>query len=151
MKRNIIFYGIPLLLAIIIFLLIRTFNPFAYSFNEITLDDYIKINEEKDGTYFIYVYNDDLDEGEVYTNIIKTVMEDKKTKVYSLDYQKIESDKNTKKFIEANEYTKTISENNEGYMIPMVLIIENGKVKASIMGTTEEKDFSDFVKINEVK
>lgn len=151
MKKNIIFYGIPLVLAIIIFVLIRTFNPFAYSFNEISLDDYIKINEEKKGTYFIYVYTNDEEEGEVYTNIIKSVMEDKNTEVYALDYQKIESDKNTKKFIEANEYTKTISENNEGYTVPMVIILEDGKVKSSIMGAVEEKDFSDFVKLNEVK
>lgn len=149
MKKKILVYGVPVVVALILFLLIRIFNPFGYKFNEIGLDEYEKLNEGK-GTELIYVYNDKEDSGKVYSDIVKSVMEKKKTKVFALDYNKL-NDEDIKKFIDASTYTKTLADSDEGYTIPMILYLDNGKIKASIMGTCEKSDFEKFIKDSDVK
>ena len=149
MKKTILLYGVPVVVAVLLFLLIRIFNPFGYKFNEIGLEEYEKLNKEKT-TEIVYIYDDKEDSGQVYSDIIKSVMEDKKTKVFALDYNNLKEN-DIKKFINANDYTKTLADSEEGYLIPMVLYLEDGKVKASIMGTCEKKDFEKFIKDNGVK
>ena len=149
MKKSILLYGVPVVVALILFLLIRMFDPFGYKFEEIGLDKYEQLNKSK-GTEIVYIYDEKEDSGKVYSDIIKSVMEKQKTKLFALDYNSLKEE-DIKKFINANSYTKTLADSEEGFLVPMVIYLKDGKVKASIMGTCEKKDFEKFIKDNGVR
>lgn len=150
MKKALVYGGITLVVVIIIVVLIKIFNPFGYRFNEMTLDEYVNYNRDN-GPVLLYVYDESKEGAKEYSDIIRTALENKETPTYALNYEKITSDAEKEKFKNANVLTITLKDDVLNNSIPMLILVENGKIKTSIGGIYTQKEFDKFVKENKIK
>lgn len=149
MKKNILFIGVPILLAIAVFVFIKIDNPFAYKFTDIDVNTFVKLNSSKTQK-MIYIKDESFKEGKVYTNVIKTVFKGSKKKIYQLDYNKLtDEEKNT--FISANSTILESSKSAAGFTTPMFIVINTDGTSTIQMGVFEKNDFEQFVKDNKLK
>ena len=107
--------------------------------SEITLDDYLEIIENKE-TKVIYIdSNDDMSAN--YKKSLKKTLSDLDKKVYYLDTTKFASkDAKVLKFMNASSKTK------DGYTVPMIVYIKNGKIADSTIGYIDDLTIKTFIK-----
>jgi hypothetical protein len=107
--------------------------------SEITLDDYLEIIENKE-TKVVYIdSNDDMSAN--YKKSLKKTLSDLDKKVYYLDTTKFASkDAKVLKFMNASSKTK------DGYTVPMIVYIKNGKIADSTIGYIDDLTIKTFIK-----
>jgi hypothetical protein len=107
--------------------------------SEITLDDYLEIIENKE-TKVVYIdSNDDMSAN--YKKSLKKTLSDIDKKVYYLDTTKFASkDAKVLKFMNASSKTK------DGYTVPMIVYIKNGKIADSTIGYIDDLTIKTFIK-----
>lgn len=143
MKRYLKLIGIPLLIALIIFVFIRFVWLKDFNFIDMTVDEYVAFyNSNQEG--MIYVTKEDAIKKEEFEEVIGKNFYNKKTKVYKLDLTNVSGDEE-QKFIDANEFT------NDEFIIPMFLYVKNGVVVDSIDGYAPDYIMESFVVNNNVE
>lgn len=143
MKRYFKLIGIPFLVAVAIFLLIRFVWMPEFKFKDMTVDEYVSFYNSSDEG-IIYVTKDDAIMKEEFEEVIGTYFHDKKIDVYKLDLTEVSGD-DEQKFIDANEFT------DDEFVIPMLVYIKDGKVEDAILGYVPDYKMEEFVSNNNIE
>lgn len=146
MKKLII---IAIVVVLILFGIFKLFDKSKYQFEQINLNQYEKLNHEKE-TVLLYVYDKNQKDVLKYTEIIKTNLTDKKIKTYALDYSNFNENEKTK-MKNANEATKNLDIEQYKTALPMLVLMKNGMVIGSINGVYTNKEIKEFIERNKVK
>ena len=149
MRKTIVYAVIALVIILIGFGVVKIFDIGGYKFNKIDLTEYVNLNKST-GKHLIYVYDDSTKENKEYTKVVKEVMAGKDTKVNALDYAKLTTNEDKEKVKSANFYINQ-SLKDDNITVPMIIYIEDGKMRGGFMGTTEKANVEKFVKDNGIK
>lgn len=130
------------LCAVVIFMLVVTGCGNSKSknyLNEITLDDYLEmLSENKEG--IIYIDSND-DVSASLKKSLKNILAEDKIEIYYLDTTKFASkDEEVERFMNASEVTK------DGYSVPMLVYVKDGKIKNHQIGYNNDSSIKTFIK-----
>ena len=143
MKRYIKLIGLPFLIAVVIFLLIRLVWLKGFTFTNMGVDEYVEFyNSNREG--IIYVTKEDAVMKKEFETVISNNFENKKIKVYKLDLTNVSGDEE-QKFIDASAFAE-----NE-YTIPMLLYIKDGNIVASIQGYVPDYKVQELITNNNIE
>ncbi|MEI3530244.1 MAG: hypothetical protein V8Q75_04115 [Bacilli bacterium] len=109
---------------------------------EISLDNYKEAVKNKDKT-LIYVDNSKESTYKSFRETVESVMAAKDMEMKFLDLDKVKND-DIIVFMEQLDITK------DTYMVPLLLVVENGKVVDSNQGILTEIEFQDFLSRNSI-
>lgn len=106
--------------------------------NEITLDEYLEmISDNKTGVIYIDS-NDDVSAS--LKKSLKNILTEEKVEIYYLDTTKFSSkDEEVIKFMNASDVTK------DGYSVPMLVYVKNGKIKEYQIGYNNDNSIKTFI------
>lgn len=106
--------------------------------NEITLDEYLEmISDNKTGAIYIDS-NDDVSAS--LKKSLKNILTEEKVEIYYLDTTKFSSkDEEVIKFMNASDVTK------DGYSVPMLVYVKNGKIKEYQIGYNNDNSIKTFI------
>lgn len=149
-ERILIMLSIGFIIAFLIFALLRygigignnDFLPTESSIVEITLEQYeidVKSIEKK----LIYVDDSSQENYESFKGVVDTTISNREIKVDFLDLNKL-NDEELMNFMSAVSITK------ESYIVPLLLVVENGKVVDSSQGVLTDIELQDFLSRNSV-
>lgn len=130
MKKNIFMYAILLIIAVIIFLLIRFVFMKEYEFktidvkqyNELKMDNNLNVIYITGNEYYI----------DAFDKILLKISEEKDTKFNKLD---ITDEENFNSLLSDEQF---MNEFSDSPIFPNVIILENGEIKGNITYDTEE-------------
>ena len=120
---------------------LNSFQKITYVLDEITLDEYIELNNSTDKVG-IYIASSDSEVNQNYEEILVEVMKNRTTKMKYLDLTKVNEEGRIITFMNANDFTK------DSYTEPMILIFEDGKMKDSLVGSTDKNSLITFLDSN---
>ena len=128
-----------IIIGLLIFLGFRFFRkeqPVEDNFTEISLEKYTELLNSSDKTIiYISSKNDFSKESE---ENVKTVLRQKKQKIYYLDLSKLKGE-DIVTFMNANELTK------DSYVEPMILVIKDSQIKDKILGVVPKAEIMNFL------
>ncbi len=128
-----------IIIGLLIFLGFRFFRkeqPVEDNFTEISLEKYTELLNSSDKT-IIYISSKN-DFSKEYEENVKTVLRQKKQKIYYLDLSKLKGE-DIVTFMNANELTK------DSYVEPMILVIKDSQIKDKILGVVPKAEIMNFL------
>lgn len=149
-EKILIMLAIAFIVAFLIFALARygfgignpEDNIIETNIAEITLENYKEAVKSKDKT-LIYVDNSKESTYQSFRETVEGVMAAKDMKMKFLDLDRLKDD-DLIVFMEQLDITK------DTYMVPLLLVVENGKVVDSNQGILTEIEFQDFLSRNSI-
>lgn len=128
-----------IIIGLLIFLGFRFFRkeqPVEDNFTEISLEKYTELLNSSDKT-IIYISSKN-DFSKEYEENVRTVLRQKKQKIYYLDLSKLKGE-DIVTFMNANELTK------DSYVEPMILVIKDSQIKDKILGVVPKAEIMNFL------
>lgn len=149
-EKILIMLAVAFIVAFLIFALVRygfgignvEDNAIDTNIVDISLENYKEAVKSKDKT-LIYVDNSKESTYQSFRETVEGVMSAKDMEMKFLDLDKIKKDELVV-FMDQIDITK------DTYMIPLLLVVENGKVVDSNQGILTEIEFQDFLSRNSI-
>lgn len=149
-ERILIMLAVGFIIAFLIFALIRygfgignTENlPVESNIVEITFEQYkedVKSTDKK----LIYVDNSSQEKYESFKEVVEQTIANREMKVSFLDLNKISDE-------ELISFMNQISITKESYIVPLLLVIEDGKVVDNSQGVLTDIELQDFLSRNSI-
>lgn len=137
-------YVIPVVLAIVVFLIVKfVIIDGIYGIKKIDLDEYNTLVNDSTKSSLIYLTTTNCDTCNDTETMIKKVMRGSGIKTYELNIGELSSEDMAK-------FMDTFTETSESVITPAFVLVKDGKLVSSLIWPFEEEGFIEYLQNNEL-